>query len=307
MALTPEWYRAKADALAEGWRRRFGTVPAKHTVELALAPAILETRAGDAWPGEFNWGATTLRSLNAAERKVLADAGIAPTVGPGHTEIAARAQSALVAAGLAPTNGVIHCDSYPGRGAYFVYFFRGQDDADGAAYFVKLLAEGKPARAVLENPKGTEQQLAAAMYARGYYAGFHTHATPEGNQANIDSYASGLRKITPGIRAALKDWAPAGVDVPPPSASPEPFSLTSAEGIWRALGALGFVRPLGKPFSEKRYLASLGFFQGAMVKPGHDQDEAIEPSELLTVDGDPGPETLAALKRELERIGLEVR
>lgn len=304
---TIRWHQ-KADALVQGWSRVFGYAPTLHAVVLALSVAQHETRCGDSWPGEFDWGATTLRALTAAERKVLADAGIYPTIGAGRVEAAARAQAALEAAGLAPSNGVIHCDSTTddkGTHPYFVYFFRGQDDADGARYFVHLLAEKKAAKAVLETPAGTEQGLAQAMYRAGYFWGFHPHKKyvgkdgkeHDGNQENVDDYANSLRALTPGIRLALKDWVPMGgpVDAAPPK--PAPFQLKDRTSAFEALRALGCVRPHDTAFSDAVYLASLGFYQGGNMDVR---------GELLDVDGDLGKDTAGAMARDLKVLGLEI-
>jgi hypothetical protein len=66
------WYLSKCDAYAEGWRRNFATLPSHVNTALAVSVAIHETGAGEAWPTSRNWGATTLRPLNAAEQWVLA-------------------------------------------------------------------------------------------------------------------------------------------------------------------------------------------------------------------------------------------
>ncbi len=197
------WHR-KADALAHAWARRYGALPAKHTVILALCPPSAETRCGDSWPGpdgmvgtqddENNWGATTARSLNASELAAIKAAGVAATVGPGHVEAAKKAAAALEAAGLSfqpmtTKRGVlipratIHCDSRTekvgGRSVqipYFVFFAAFDTETHGAEYYLTFVAEpGFPSRPVLDNPKGSVHALAAAMYTRGYFWGFSPH------------------------------------------------------------------------------------------------------------------------------------
>lgn len=257
MPLTPAWYQDKADSLVHAWRMNYGVDPSLRGITLALSVAIFETRAGDAWPGEHNWGATTLRALNAAEKAAVKAAGVVPTVGSGHPERAKAAQAAIVAAGLPLPQGNIHCDSAPSIGAYFVWFASFPNDVEGAAYFLKLLAgltQPKPARAVLMSDTGTEVQLATAMYFSGYYTGFYKKASmyvrtgtgwkelaegetaPEGSAVrkgadlNIAAYSSGLQKITPGIRQALASWhMPSGEptedpapDLDPPHAPTDP-------------------------------------------------------------------------------------
>jgi len=233
MATTAERWKAKADALVDGWRAEYnGETPSLHAVVLALTVAQHETHCGDSWPGpdglvgtaddENNWGATTLRALNAAERAVLSAAGLAPTVGPGHNERAKAAMAALKLSGLPLPQGVIHCDSSPRLGPYFVYFAAFPTPWQGAQYFIHLLCGkgGKrQAHAVLLDQAGSEQQLATAMYNAGYYTGFNDPRLPGGAQKNIDAYAGALRAISPGVRAGLAGWSsrPAVVPAPPPS------------------------------------------------------------------------------------------
>lgn len=247
MATTAERWRSKADAFVDGWRAEYGgETPPLHAVILGLSVAQHETHCGDSWPGpdglvgteddENNWGATTLRALNAAERAVLAKAGLAPTVGPGHNERAKAAMDALRASGLPLPQGVIHCDSSPRLGPYFVFFASFPTPWEGARYFVHLLCGSggkRPAHAVLLDPAGTEQQLADAMYRAGYYTGFNDPKQPGGAQKNVDAYAGSLRAISPGVRAGLAGWtpkapaapatppAPVVVEVAPTSIGPE--------------------------------------------------------------------------------------
>ncbi len=243
MARTVAWYEKKADALVHAWRMQYGTDPPFLAIVLALAVAIHETNAGESWPGpdgivgtcddEHNWGATTLRALNAAERTVLSAAGILPTVGPVHEARAKAAMLALATSGLPLPQAVIHCDSAPNQGPYFVWFASFKTDVDGAAYFLKLLCgvqQPKAAKAVLLDPAGTELRVAAAMYGAGYYTGFYkkksvyhqvngkwvevkpgetpTEPTRLGADLNIAAYGGAMRALTPGIRLGLKDWQP---------------------------------------------------------------------------------------------------
>jgi hypothetical protein len=229
--MSTDWYRSKADALFAAWQRDYGSDPPTHAVALCLAVATHETHCGDSWPGSHNWGATTLRALNAAEQAAVRAAGIAPSVGPGHEALAKKAQQAIVDAGLPLPAGEIHCDSAPSIGAYFVWFAAFGNDVDGAAYFLKLLAgiqTKKVAWNVLNAPGGTEQQLAAAMYAAGYYTGFYRrdkdYTLPgghvvKGSELNVAAYAKALTDLTPAIRAALAGWAPAP---PEPTDAPQP-------------------------------------------------------------------------------------
>lgn len=236
MALAPDWFRRKADACAIGWQWLYGSPPPARCVALALGPATHETHAGDDWPGpdglvgtdddDRNWGACTLRALSAAELAVVAAAGVVPTVGKGHEDAARRAQQAIVDAGLPLPHGRIHCDSRTVRGPdgkprlepYFVWFATFASDAEGAEYYLGILAgrsTPKGARAVLLDPAGTERELAAMMYRQGYFWGFHPHDGGAGDQANIDDYARACEALWPGIEGALAGWTP-----PPAPARP---------------------------------------------------------------------------------------
>jgi hypothetical protein len=249
-----DWLRSKAAYYAEAWRRSFGVVPTLHNVALGCSVAAHETICGDAWRGpdgelgtaddENNWGACTLRSLNAAEKAVIAKAGIVPTVGKGHEERARAAMRALSEAGIPPASGTIkglvvpratiHCDSLTdgtGLHPYFVWFANFATPVDGARYFQFLLVgqqKQKQAAIVLEHDAGNEAGLAAAMYAAGYFKGFYDPAKiyedgATGRQKNIDAYANRIRAFRPQFTAALtgEPW--------PPPMPPDPPLLTSEE------------------------------------------------------------------------------
>jgi hypothetical protein len=186
------------------------------------------------------WVTPTGQKLPLNQAELAQVAPWLPTVGAGHNQRAANAEAAILASGLGLASGSlagitvprahIHCDSRPVSGGnvpYFVWFAAFATPADGCEYFLHLLAgNGKPAKAVLDNPAGTEQQLASAMYSKGYFTGFHDPKTAEGRQANIDAYAGSLRAITPSIRYALADWSlpplvePTGDTDPAPPTDP---------------------------------------------------------------------------------------
>ncbi len=316
-----DWILSKCDAYREGWRRNFATLPSHENAALGVSVAWHETRCGDAWPGEYNWGAATLRSLNSAEQwllathaiKLMIDAGftlrgdrlgfdnfmyrwqryqsgpafdivqmqtalglvpdgvfgskskaaleawkaeypdfppemmwpmvrerlplnseelaivrsVTPSVGKGHAERAAEAMRVLAEAtagtGYTLPKAVIHCDSTPERGAYFVWFRRGDDDADGAAYFVRLLAgnvEKPRASKVVLLRGGTPHELAEAMYAAGYYTGFfkRDEIYPDGKtgrQKNIDAYAGRIAANYPTVLATLRSRGDGNSDTEP--------------------------------------------------------------------------------------------
>lgn len=221
-----DWH-AKAIALNEAWNLHQQGTLTQPGIILGLSPAALETQAGEAWPGEYNWGACTLRSLNAAEAQVLKAAGLKPSIAKGHQEIERKAMQALADAGIPRPSGTvagifvpsatIHCDSRTVKDAtgkpvtipHFVWFANFADDIGGAAYYLHLLGQG--ARQVLLSG-GTPYELAAAMYRRGYFGGFHPHeiytakdgTEHDGNAENIAAYESLIQVWHRRIKAALK-------------------------------------------------------------------------------------------------------
>lgn len=320
MAQSREWILRKCDAYREGWRRNFAALPSHENTALGVAVAWHETKCGDAWPGEFNWGATTLRALNSAEQwllathaiKLLIDAkigirgdrlgfdnfryywqrldrsaidvvaaqqaldlvpdgvlgpktrlmlqtwqaenpaftpllmwpkvrdrlaltseenavieSVCPTVAGGHAVRAFEAMRVLKEAtrdtGYQLPKATIHCDSTPERGPYFVWFRKGDDDADGAAYFVRLLAgtaeKPKPARSVLLGA-GTPHALAEAMYSAGYYTGFfkRDEIYPDGKtgrQKNVEAYAARINASYPTVLSVLRSRGDSTADTTP--------------------------------------------------------------------------------------------
>lgn len=319
--------RADANAMAEAWREQLGGEPTIHALVLTVAQGTCETVMGRAWPGpdglvgtdddENNVGATNLRSLTAEELAIVAAAGIVPTVGPGHEARARAAEAAILAAGLPLASGDkagipiprahIHCDSRPLKGGgtqpYFVWFAAFGSLKDGCRYYLHIAAEGPTharARAVLENPNGTEEDFAAALRAQGYYTGLHDNSTAEGYAANVKAYASWLRGVTPGIRAALAGWQPSAGPVPLEPPPVPPFDLRKLGDVQRALNALG----CGRPFLADdgniatKSIAALGFYQGACLNEAGDS--------LIDVTGKVDGPTLFGLARDLRALGLEV-
>jgi Putative peptidoglycan binding domain len=220
------WY-AKANALARALQPH-------QSVALLLAVAEGETRCGDAWPGEHNWGATTRRALHTDELAVLKAAGCRPSVGPDHLEVERQARAILaeaVAEGSLDDPGpgcALHCDSTPTGGPYFVFFAAFPSDVEGAAYFASFFKTAAEKDAITA---GDPDALARAMFHAGYYTGFHAN-DPE---ANIADYAANLRRILPRIISALVAWTP-GADPPAPD-------VGSVEWVQERLNALGVSTP----------------------------------------------------------------
>lgn len=300
-----EWFD-KANALSEAVG---GSLDPK-SIAVLLAVAEHETRCGDAWPGEHNWGATTLRRLHPDELAVIRAASIAPTVGAGHLDVEAKARAALaeaVAAGTIPDPGpsvALHCDSEPIRGVYFIFFAAFPTDVAGARYFAGFFKTAAEHAAIAS---GDPYQMAAAMYSAGYYTGFHvktgryetrdgrwvllgsgeqsTGPVKMGAELNVADYASSLARLLPGIVTALAGWSP-GAEPPavtePASGEPD---LGTTEGVQAALNQLGAAPPLvvdgvAGPKTKTAILA----FQFA---------------HHLAADGIVGPKTIQAIRDAL--------
>lgn len=246
--MTVERWRAKADAFAAGWHAKFNVVPSKHAVILGLSVAQHETRCGDSWEGEHNWGAVQKRILTPAEKAVIVKAGLAPH--PSKVDDARDVLAVAVEVGdiPAPDHCALHVDSSPGKGWYWVFFWAFPSDDEGAAFFIHVLAEQRAScRAVLDNLGGTEHQLAAAMYGKPgsrYFEGFYKPGvhytrsadgkwvegpagTTSGEDLNIGAYASALTKIAPDIRSSLVDWTWA------PAVDPDPVALRNAARLYK--------------------------------------------------------------------------
>ena len=284
--MNARWFN-KANAFASAWKSKFGVDPKPATVALGLSVAQHETRCGDAWPGEYNWGAVQHRVPNTDERSVLSAAG------PPNPKSVGAARDALalaIAAGTIPEpeQCALHVDSSPGKGWYWVFFWSFNNDEEGAAFFIRIIAEKRAAcRAALENATLENLDLAATdlatqMYRSRYYEGFHDPKEPGGIQANIDDYAASLQRILPGIVAGMSGWAP-GATLPPPD--PNAIDIGTVAGVQAALNKLGAQPPLT--------------VDGATGPKTKAAIKVFQASKGLTADGIVGPKTLAALELAL--------
>lgn len=213
--MSTERWQSKARAFSAGWRERFGVDPPRPAVVLGLAVAEHETRCGDAWPGEYNWGAVQDRRLNDDEKAAIAS--IAP-----HPSTVAAAREALKAAGQR-WNG-LHVDSSPGKGYYWIFFRVHADDAAGASDFVKVIAINAGRQACKEALEaGSAFMLADAMYRTRYYEGFYkrghhyerqangkwtevpakTSSSWSGEELNVSAYSGALQSLSRVIGPAL--------------------------------------------------------------------------------------------------------
>jgi peptidoglycan hydrolase-like protein with peptidoglycan-binding domain len=128
------------------------------------------------------------------------------------------------------------------------------------------------------------------MYDIHYYEGFHDPTKPGGAQANIDDYASALRKWRPQVQSALAGWTPGAVYTPPGGPDPRTFDLSTTLGQQQALDSLHVVSP---PLVEDGVMgphtrAAIEAFQRAHRDPAT--------GKPLAADGIVGPQTMAALK-----------
>lgn len=215
------WY-AKANAIAPA-------MPSSKIASIALLLAIAEheTRCGDAWAGEHNWGATTRRGLSPADREALD--GVAPIISPTSARLASElaATDALADAGIAPTDAAIHVDSRPPGIVYFTWFAKFSDDAAGAAYFVTFFRTMAEKQGLAD---GNAWEEASAMYAAHYYTGVHIDAAED-----ITDYFRAISPLQSSIVAALVNWTP-GAEPPPPE-------VGSVIWVQERLNALGITTP----------------------------------------------------------------
>jgi hypothetical protein len=209
------------------WQSLFGTPPSFVAMVNAMAVAELETRMGDSWPGENNWGAVVKRGLSKDEIATLRANGISASGGAP----ALAAARKLLTPG---PNEALHRDSSPEFGPFFAWFFSFATPEEAARKFIAVLVRARPGvRAIIDH--ASPEDLARAMFESHYYGGFHK----DDPEANIRDYATAIRRNRRVIEAAL------GGVVPEP-APPQPKTSFAAVGLAIAvLGALVLVR-LGK-------------------------------------------------------------
>jgi len=184
---------------------------------------------------------------------------------------------------------ILKGDSSPITGKYQFWFWQfppgvtyppcglAGDDAGAWKLMTTLFSErpGKPSvRTMID--QATEATLAAVMYARGYYEGFHDPRTPTGKQQNIDAYALGMTRAIAPFRVALQRWEP-GISVQPELDEVMPIQeVQDILNLWGTTPRIvedGVLGPVTK--------AAIIVFQQA---------------EGLTVDGLLGPQTWRALR-----------
>jgi hypothetical protein len=213
--------RQKADAARAAWRLVLGGEPSENALVLALAVADRETRMGDAWPGEHNWGWLHRRSLSAAERNTLSSSGL--DVDSAKASQLSRARALLVAG----PGEALHIDTGPDA-PYYVWTYAFPTDAEGAAKFLEVLVKKRPAVAAILD-SATPLELARAMYGtpgNRYFTGnSHDDAT------NVRAYAAHIASHAEPIALAL-EGAPPGPSPAKPSSDALAVVLLLALGAW---------------------------------------------------------------------------
>jgi hypothetical protein len=264
-------FEEKAGVLVTAWQRRYdGGLPSKLAVLLVCSVAEHETRCGDSWPGEHNWGAIQRRTMSEAERAIVR-AGGKP-----------EPRDAFEA---------LHGDSSPIHGRYQVWFWRFPNDVEGANKLLEVLLDKRPSIQKDIDRLSTDE-LARRMYLTRYYEGFHdprprpgeqvpTGGLTQGQRANIADYARAIGRHFVAFRAGLAVWTPGDADD-----TPTETDLFTVEGYQEALRVLGF---------------DPGPIDGIAGPRTRAAAEAFQRAEGLTVDGVVGPQTRARLRERLRK------
>ncbi len=270
-------YETKAGALVAAWRRRYaGALPSKHATLLVCAVAEHETRCGDAWPGEHNWGAIQRRPMTGAERALVREGKPCPPRDAFET---------------------LHGDSSPVSGRYQVWFWKFPNDVEGADKLLEVLLDKRPSIKKDVDALSTGE-LARRMYLTRYYEGFHDPrprpgeevppgGLTKGQQANVDDYARALARHVGLFEEALAAWQPGGTNEGDAPTEPDLFTVA---GYQTALAWLGFNPGPRDGIAGPRTRAAVRTFQRA---------------EGLAVDGVVGPMTRARLRERVRDLAPE--
>lgn len=298
----------KCNAIAAGCVAH-GMAPTITRTGMLYSVAQHETECGESngWKGEYNYGATTRRSLTPKESADLQRAGVVPVLYPPAARMAAElAASNLL--GLGPASDVaIHVDSRPivdhmtaplghplgfaaRRAAldeldaeklarqlvYFTMFARFPNDAAGATYFVGFFRTPAEQQALAGQ---SPEALARAMYAARYYTGFS--GDPD---TNVAAYSKAIAPIFAAAVTALAGWTP-GADAPHVSEPADPWDQDTEAGRERLQQALNDAGALPRLTVD----GEIGDRSKAAIR-------AFQVAHRLTPDGIAGPLTLAKLR-----------
>lgn len=260
----------KALAMVTAYEKVTTALPSFNAVILICAVAEHETQCGDAWGNSGNWGAVMRRVVTQDEKTTIANGGKPSPRDPFE---------------------ILKGDSDPVTGHYAVWFWQFPagityppvglaGDEAGAYKLIQTLFSDRPGKpsvqAIIDT--ATEDELAGAMYARGYFAGFHDPRQPGGKEANIADYATALKRASKMFRDALGDWKP-GETIP--DTTVYSGTVVELQQILNAWSGGALVRLTEDGVMGPQTTTTLKAFQNA---------------HGLTVDGIPGPETWAALK-----------
>jgi len=224
-------YIDKANAAAEAMALRWPTrVITRHAVQLVLAIALHESAAGEDSKLPGNWGCIQRRALTPDE-KALARAGKLPSPRDAHEQI--------------------HGDTSPTAGAYLVWFWRDvkpDGSSDDVAACGRLLEDLDRLRGIHDLDTVPPAGLAAEMYDRHFYEGFHAND----RAANIADYAKAIGRQWATLEAELGNWQPLG---PARPAQPPPVPPKSDDEDLQREAAAALLRPFaGRHYPEAEYL-----------------------------------------------------
>lgn len=204
---------AKANAVIAGYSDVFGQPITRGELLFLLCVGEHETHCGDDWRDNqgnplHNWGAVQWRKPTADEMTRI-NAG---DLKPGDTI----------------PGGVLHTDSGPAQGKYYVWFRTFPSDRQGAAFLVGVLYKHNPESRATAQIDGTSTDFCTGMYRFGYFEGFRPTpaqraagmALPrpvygpggkmmrerpltDSEAANVGDYAGAIDKLMPAWIAAL--------------------------------------------------------------------------------------------------------
>lgn len=197
------WWTDLADDYVTAYRNLFGGLPSRDQVLYAMAVAEFETNNGRAWPRTYNFGAVQLRTPTTAEQAEISSGAL-------------QAGSVLPASGGKP-GGVLHEDTHPASGPYWVWFAAFPNQLDGVTYFLQTLYSRDGC-----NSAGSIEDLVSCMYLHCYFEGSTPGARPCGSrsipftapeQANVDAYVGYVTRTYGAVSSNVGGWVPE--DKPP--------------------------------------------------------------------------------------------
>lgn len=214
--MDPKRAQAKAQAVADAYHDVFGENITRRELLFALCVAEHETHCGDDWKDNngnpvHNWGAVQWRSPTGEELQ--------------------RIKAGDLKKGDTIPGGILEQDTSPTTGPYYVFFRAFLSDRAGAATFLTVLYKHNPDARNVARTNGDICAFATAMYAHGYFEGFHPTPkelaggmkparrpfSPKGalqrvdpllpaEAANVADYQHSIDALWPAFLAALHDF-----------------------------------------------------------------------------------------------------